>query len=228
MDQCDEVNGVDVKPGKRQLIIVLENASLEQINIRGGKNPKYTLLNSDDHRTYIKKNSRIVSECRPDIVHHCLLTILDSPLNKAGLIKVYVRTVKNVLIEIDPHTRIPRTFKRFSGLMTQLLHKLSIRSLESSKKLLKVIKNPISDHLPTNCYKIAFSGNSKLVDLNQYSKKIPDNVPIAVFIGAHAHGEDNWADDIVQEKISISNYSLSAAVVCSKVTNAFEQTWNIL
>jgi len=47
----------------------------------------------------------------------CLLTLLDSPLNKAGLLQVYVHTTKGVLIEINPHVRIPRTFKRFSGLM---------------------------------------------------------------------------------------------------------------
>jgi rRNA small subunit pseudouridine methyltransferase Nep1 len=38
-------------------------------------------------------------------------------LNKAGLLQVYIHTQKNVLIEVNPHIRIPRTFKRFSGLM---------------------------------------------------------------------------------------------------------------
>jgi hypothetical protein len=38
-------------------------------------------------------------------------------LNKAGLLQVYVQTAKGVLIEINPSVRIPRTFKRFSGLM---------------------------------------------------------------------------------------------------------------
>lgn len=47
----------------------------------------------------------------------CLLTLLDSPLNKAGRLQVYVQTAKGVLIEINPTVRIPRTFKRFSGLM---------------------------------------------------------------------------------------------------------------
>jgi rRNA pseudouridine-1189 N-methylase Emg1 (Nep1/Mra1 family) len=47
----------------------------------------------------------------------CLLTLLDSPLNKAGLLQVYIHTAKGVLIEVNPSVRIPRTFKRFSGLM---------------------------------------------------------------------------------------------------------------
>lgn len=43
--------------------------------------------------------------------------LLDSPLNRAGLLQVYVHTERNVLIEMHPQTRIPRTFDRFSGLM---------------------------------------------------------------------------------------------------------------
>ena len=45
------------------------------------------------------------------------MALLDSPLNKAGLMEVYIHTAKGVLIEVNPHVRIPRTFKRFSGLM---------------------------------------------------------------------------------------------------------------
>lgn len=77
---------------------------------------------------------REVATARPDITHQvghfghhdagktdwlwqCLLTLLDSPLNKAGLLQVYIHTAKGVLIEVNPSVRIPRTFKRFAGLM---------------------------------------------------------------------------------------------------------------
>lgn len=49
----------------------------------------------------------------------CLLTLLDSPVNKAGRLQVYIHTAKGVLIEVNPSVRIPRTFKRFCGLMGQ-------------------------------------------------------------------------------------------------------------
>lgn len=45
------------------------------------------------------------------------MAVLDSPLNKAGKMRLFMHTSKNVLVEINPKTRIPRTFKRFSGLM---------------------------------------------------------------------------------------------------------------
>ena len=46
--------------------------------------------------------------------------LMDSPLNRAGLLQVYIHTSTNQLIEISPQTRIPRTFDRFCGLMGKL------------------------------------------------------------------------------------------------------------
>ena len=106
---------------------------------------KYTLLNCDDHQGILAKMGRDIADARPDITHQvispffsyfllsihrsfppfffgfkCLLTLLDSPLKKAGLLQVYIHTASGVLIEVNPHVRIPRTFKRFSGLMGSL------------------------------------------------------------------------------------------------------------
>jgi len=56
-------------------------------------NKKNVLLNSDEHRNYIsKKLKKDYSDYRPDILHSCLLTLMDSPLNKAGFLNVYVHT----------------------------------------------------------------------------------------------------------------------------------------
>ncbi|CEQ40515.1 SPOSA6832_02136, partial [Sporobolomyces salmonicolor] len=215
---------------------------------RGGKGEeKYSLLNCDDHQGVLAKMGRDIAHARPDITHQvrrapsssplcahsltvrcvhsrqCLLTLLDSPLNKAGRLQVYIHTARGVLIEVNPSVRIPRTFKRFGGLMgtaglVQLLHKLSIRSLNGSEKLLKVIKNPITDHLPTNCHKITLSFDATPVKLTKYLPTIPDTHSICVFVGAMAHGPDNFADHLVDEKIAISEYSLSASVACGKVS----------
>ena len=42
--------------------------------------------------------------------------LLDSPLNRAGHLRVFIHTRDNVLIDIHPQTRIPRTYDRFAGL----------------------------------------------------------------------------------------------------------------
>lgn len=75
---------------------------------------------------------------------------MDSPLSKSGKLQVYIHTENNVLIEVSPHVRIPRTYKRFAGLMVQLLHKLKIRASNGPETLLKIIKNPIEAHLPAS------------------------------------------------------------------------------
>ena len=57
---------------------------------------------------------------------------------------------------------------------------------------------------------------------------VRDKESICVFVGAMAKGSDDFADDLVDEKISISNYSLSASVACSKFCHAAEDVWNII
>lgn len=75
------------------------------------------LLNSDDHKFYIsKKLNKDFSHYRPDILHQSLLTLMDSPLNKAGYLKVFIKTDNGVLIDISPNTKIPRTYRRFAAL----------------------------------------------------------------------------------------------------------------
>ncbi|KAJ7484591.1 Alpha/beta knot methyltransferase [Mycena latifolia] len=222
----------------RRLFVILEQACLEAYRISGGPTKgkrggaegevKYTLLNCDDHQGILAKTGRDIADARPDITHQCLLTLLDSPLNKAGLLQVYIHTAKGVLIEVNPHVRIPRTFKRFSGLMVQLLHKLSIRGVNGPEKLLKVVKNPVTDHLPPNTIKLTLSGDAKTQRLSSYLPTLPQTHSIAVFVGAMARGRDDFADAYVDEKISISEYALSASVACGKFCCALEELWDIV
>jgi len=231
---------------QRKLYVILEQACLEAYKVSSGSKSapgpkdgirgrgrdsgeaKYTLLNCDDHQGILAKTGRDIADARPDITHQCLLTLLDSPLNKAGLLQVYIHTARGVLIEVNPHVRIPRTFKRFSGLMVQLLHKLSIRGVNGPEKLLKVIKNPVVDHLPPNTVKITLSGECPTQRLSKYLPTLPTTHNIAVFVGAMARGRDDFADAYVDEKISISEYALSASVACGKFCCALEELWEIV
>ncbi|KAF8554974.1 Nep1-domain-containing protein [Imleria badia] len=225
-----------VASSQRRLFVILEQACLEAYRVTsGGKGKgsregdvKYTLLNCDDHQGILAKTGRDIADARPDITHQCLLTLLDSPLNKAGLLQVYIHTAKGVLIEVNPHVRIPRTFKRFSGLMVQLLHKLSIRGVNGPEKLLKVVKNPVTDHLPVNTIKLTLSGDAQTVRLSKFLPTLPETHSIAVFVGAMARGRDDFADHVVDEKISISDYPLSASVACGKFCCALEELWDIV
>ncbi|CAO1630395.1 unnamed protein product [Parajaminaea phylloscopi] len=239
----------------QRLIVVLEQACLETYKMpsgsKGGED-KYVLLNCDDHQRVLARMGRDIAEARPDIVHQCLLTLLDSPLNKAGMLQVYIHTAKGVLIEVNPQIRIPRTFKRFGGLMVQLLQRLSIRSVNGSEKLLKVIKNPVTDHFPPGTHKMTLSFDAPLRRLSSYLPTVlypqgpggdasspptgsdangkPAAPPrtLAVFLGAMAHGKDDFADAYgLDEKLSVSEYSLSASVACGKFCCAMEDIWDV-
>ncbi|KGM91886.1 18S rRNA pseudouridine methyltransferase [Paracoccidioides brasiliensis Pb18] len=211
----------------KRLIVVLSNASLETYRTSaGGRNPngreeKYSLLNSDEHIGVMRKMNRDISDARPDITHQCLLTLLDSPINKAGKLQIYIHTAKGVLIEVSPTVRIPRTFKRFAGLMVQLLHRLSIRSTNSQEKLLKTTCLPTAGRL-------TLSFDSPVVRVNDYIESLGPNESICVFVGAMAKGRDDFADSFKDDTISISNYSLSASVACSKFCHAAEDVWDIV
>ncbi|CAH2063902.1 unnamed protein product, partial [Thlaspi arvense] len=212
----------DNKKEKPGVVFVLENASLEVAKV--GKT--YQLLNSDEHANFLRKNDRNPADYRPDITHQALLMILDSPVNKAGRLKaVYVRTEKGVLFEVKPHVRIPRTYKRFAGIMLQLLQKLSITAAGGREKLLRVIKNPVKDHLPVGSIKIGFSHSSqKLVSMQKHLATICNDSDTVFVVGAMAHGkiECDYIDDFV------SRYPLSAAYCISRICEALSTNWNII
>ncbi|KAK9868857.1 hypothetical protein WJX84_011976 [Apatococcus fuscideae] len=176
----------------------------------------------------VGKDFKLLNFYRPDIAHQALLAILDSPLAKAGKLKaLYIHTKKNVLIEVNPQVRLPRTFKRFCGLLVQLLQKLSIRATNGPDKLLKVIKGPITKHFPLNAERVGLSHKSAdIVTLPQYVKTLSaESVPVFV-VGAMAHGKIDIT--YVDRFMSISQYPLSAAYCIGRITNALEQHWNIV
>lgn len=139
-----------VRAQEKRLIIVLEGAQLETVKvgyfthqmcyvqgtlmlglflcylfIKWSKvGNAFELLNCDDHINIMRRNKKDPGSVRPDITHQSLLMLFDSPLNRAGLLQVYIHTAKNVLIQINPQCRIPRTFKRFAGLMGMLLARI--------------------------------------------------------------------------------------------------------
>ena len=125
---------------------------------------------------------------------------------------------------------------------------------EGGNTLLKVIKNPVTQYFPVGCRKIGTSHHlslspwyhsdtvdlvycvnktactsdtSKLVNLQSFVASLEKpNDPIVFIIGAHARGSDEV--DYADQYICFSNYPLSAALACSKVTTAFEQLWGVL
>jgi rRNA small subunit pseudouridine methyltransferase Nep1 len=92
---------------------------------------------------------------------------------------------------------------------------------------MKVIKNPLSDHLDPECLKIGTSTKARLVNINEFVKELSPNKPILFSVGAVSHGNPGMENDYVTDSICISKFSLSASVALSKLCNAFENHWNV-
>jgi rRNA small subunit pseudouridine methyltransferase Nep1 len=224
----------DLLSSQQKIIILLDQARLETVKNRRGI---FELLNCDDHRDLCKKKlKKDPNYFRPDICHQELLALIDSPINKAGCLQVYIRTSQNVLIEVHPSIRIPRTYKRFSGLIVQLLHKMKIKAGTTSTNLMKVVKNPFSQYLPagTHVYGMSCQGTlyspmslaNALVPADRFSINLP---PSCFIIGAMATGHVTMEDHpYIEKMISISEYPLSGAAAISRILGSIEHHWGII
>lgn len=215
---------------KKKLIVILERANLDVVKIDGqhGKPSSFQLLNCDEHMFMIRKLKRDPAFCRPDIVYQCLQVLSQCPLNRAGHLQVYVRTQNNELIQVDPQLAVSESFEEFTKMMVQLLHNLRpVRAKKYHKQLLKLLKNPVTLHLPVGCPKYGTSSKAKRII--RPSELVPaEDKPyksVAVVIGAMAH--ESCEPDYVEETFSISRFPLSAALVCAKITSAFEEAWKV-
>lgn len=83
------LNATERQP--RRLYVVVEGAFLESVQVKD----RFQLLNSDDHHVQLARAKRPQQNARPDIAHQLLLQLFDSPLNKAGLLQVYIHTAQN-------------------------------------------------------------------------------------------------------------------------------------
>jgi rRNA small subunit pseudouridine methyltransferase Nep1 len=63
------------------------------------------------------------------------------------------------------------------------------------------------------------------VKLNEWAKSLPEDESVVFWVGGMAHGKDEFP--LAEQMIGISEYPLSASVVCGKLCCAFEDLWNI-
>ena len=192
-------------------------------------------MNCDEHQKTIAKMGKKLEDYRPDVTHQSLLALLDSPLNQAGLLQVYIRSAQNCLIEVSPSLRVPRTFKSFSAMMAQCLTKLKVRAAVGSATLLNVIKNPITDHLPLGTQIVGTSSQADLKSMKQYTNELSPKgtkeefKPIAFVVGAVSIGNPGMENNFGAEtNICIASTGLSAACVCSKICTSYEEHWGIV
>ena len=222
-------------PNGSEIAIVLVDASLELVPKeiakhpavektarRRGKRPLTIMLDKSLHYHAMKSLPNQEKRGRPDIVHLCLLEILESPLCAKGHIKPYIHTINGTAIRVRHDVRLPKNYNRFVGLMEQLLAfgKVPPKGdvlLEVIGKGLDVI---IEDYKPTLKILLTEKG-SRITPLELADKVL--NERAMVMIGAFPHGE--FSEEILSKadaKYSLYEDVLESFITVSVVLRALE------
>ncbi|KAH0477274.1 MAG: hypothetical protein KVP17_003018 [Porospora cf. gigantea B] len=214
-----------------KVVFILEKAHLELTPHRLG----FTLLNSADHHGLIQESGRHPADFRPDILHQCLLSLQDSPLNRSGRLIVYIRTANNDVIEVHPQADIPRGYIHFTHMMVSLLLKRRVGATTANLSLLQMVKGDFDALLPAGCRRVGLSVSGE--DVQSLAKYMGDLVkeqeeskkPVVIVVGAVAKSDPTNKDecDLVEDTIRISRYGLSAAQAIAKVLNEFEHLYKV-
>ncbi|MCL4437747.1 MAG: 16S rRNA methyltransferase [Thermoplasmataceae archaeon] len=84
---------------------------------------------------------------RPDIFYHFLQVAQSSILNLRGGLRIYIHTKNDLVIEVRPDTRIPKSYNRFVGLIEDLFRKGSVGP--EGQKLMATRKSDALEFLET-------------------------------------------------------------------------------
>lgn len=207
-------------------LIPREITSLKQIQkhaTRRGKKPNELLLDQTHHGQSMTKLSESERRGRPDITFLTLMSILETPLCKEGLLTVHLHLQDGRIIEVNPNVRLPRNYDRFVGLMEQLL--LMGRVPPQGDPLLHLIDVPLGDlisKLRKSSDKamtlLAIEGGlqTSIENLRNLLPQDP-SVPAIVGIGAFPHG--NLSEEIIaifDTSIELDREVMMAWQVCAE------------
>ncbi len=150
---------------------------------RRGKRPEKLLLDDSIHHRAMANLEKREKRGRPDIIHQCLLAVLDSNLKD---VEIFVHTVNGVVIWVNRETRLPRNYIRFVGLMEDLFDRGKIEA--NGKTLIEIRDIPLSSILTENTVvlKEGFSEENLVRSMDS---------DLTVCIGAFPHGD--FSDEAV-------------------------------
>lgn len=92
---------------------------------------------------------------------------------------------------------------------------------------MRVIKQPVTAHLPAGARRVGFSHAAPSVHrLPAFCAALPADSPVVFVVGAMAHGHVDAS--YTDEQISVSEYPLSAAAVLARLCAALEAKMDVV
>ncbi|MHA1124454.1 MAG: 16S rRNA methyltransferase [Candidatus Heimdallarchaeota archaeon] len=185
-----------------------------------GKKASAIILDSSYHYKAMQKLSDHLKRGRPDILHLCLLSILNSPLVKedSSSTEILIHTYNKELIRVNSTTRLPKHYLRFVGLMEKLFQEKVIKS--KNEVLMEILSDNsletyLSDYEMDSRFLFTIKGKqTKIAKLIEKNKKND----IVFIIGGFPHG--SYSPEIYalsNNEIAISELSLEAWIVLNRL-----------
>lgn len=175
---------------------------------------------------------------RPDILHRALLLLQDSMLNHYGVMQIFIHTINDEIIFVDPKTRIPRHYLRFIGLFEKLL---TDRKIKRSRKFDRCCDNILLAVIPTKLDRliqaispditIGFSKRGRLIrNFEEYMGVLISNllrkksyIRILNIIGGFPKGYfSEEINRLLDTVISLAERSLSTSYVTCRLITHYE------
>jgi len=188
------------------------------------KRPGAMLLDRSLHHPAMKNLPDAGKRGRPDIVHTTLLAVMGSPLNKEGLLRAYVHTIDDHVIEVDPATRLPKNYNRFVGLIEQLYEEGQVPP--GGPPLLTIRREGLAELVerlePDRV--VAFTREGEPRTIEEVMKGLAGIEKPMILIGGFAHG--HFSDEtlsLADETACIDPEGLEAWVVASRAIYEFER-----
>jgi rRNA small subunit pseudouridine methyltransferase Nep1 len=190
------------------------------------RRPGQVLLDQNLHGAAIAKLEDGARRGRPDIVHYTLLTLLESPLNKAGGLEVAVHTRHRLLVRVRSDTRLPRGEARFQGLMGKVLRE----GRSQDKKPLVWVEDELSPaqvlHRFAKGPVLRLDEGGAMVSPLELAGRADDKGELTLVLGAYPAGSFSaeWLA-AVPEAVSIWKEPLNAWAVAAEVLAGYRQRW---
>jgi rRNA small subunit pseudouridine methyltransferase Nep1 len=163
---------------------------------------------------------------RPDIIYHLLAIVMESILNKKGGMRIWIHTRNNLILEISPETRLPKSYNRFVGLMEDLFEKGEIKYEE--KTLLRIHNGDVAKMI-----NLSESGNIKVLSPVGKMTQVPElldseNENISFLIGGFSEGD--FISDVYEigEAFSIFDEELTIWSVAMEIIAQYERTFRFV
>jgi rRNA small subunit pseudouridine methyltransferase Nep1 len=207
---------LELIPGElRRSAPVLSDARSRRVD------PSRILLDRSLHHRAMLRLADDEKRGRPDLVHASLLSVTGTPLFLRGLLRVYVHTNQNTVLEIKERTRIPKNYFRFRGLAEQLLAERPRGGLVKvySADLEELLKNVIASDLV-----VGLSTQGATTPPEELARMISEAKKPCLLIGGFPHGHFHPKTLRLTDKlVRIDEMPLESHVVAARVVYEIEK-----